>query len=99
MEKKQEGRWVGEVGQGKPRSQVAQDCPAFKYMVERTGEVSWMSQQGQLCRHTTSALTQGPEGPNLGLMLCCRVLEIYIIFEQSSLHHPFVLGPAVMGLA
>lgn len=68
-------------------------------MVERAGEVSWMSRQGQLRRNTTSALTQGPEGPDCGLMLCRRVLEICILFEQGSLHHPFVSGLAVVWLA
>lgn len=62
-------------------------------MVERAGEVSWMSRQGQLRRNTTSALTQGPEGPDCGLMLCRRVLEICILFEQGSPPPSICIGP------
>lgn len=62
-QERQEDRGVREVGHGQPRSSVARDCPAFVYVVERTGKVSWGSQQDQLHGHATSAVTQGPVDP------------------------------------
>lgn len=85
-QERQEDRGVREVGRGQPRSSVARDRPAFVYVVERTGKVSWGSQQDQLHGHATLSL-RVLWTPALGLMLCFHAPEIHINFEERA---PFV---------